>query len=92
MQGRTHLGGHDSRRGGALGGTQGAILASSWRRRVRNNRVEGSSRAASWCRHQTGLLLLLGGLCWGSVVQLLSIVGSWSGIWWWMLLVVVLSI
>lgn len=93
VQGCTHLGGHNEGRGGVLWGTQGAILATSWWRRVRNNRVKRSSRTTSRGRHQTGLLLLLllGGLCWGSVVWLLSIVRSWSGIWW-MLLVVVLSI
>lgn len=78
VQGSTHhLGGHAYGCRSALGGTEGAILASSWRRRVRNNWVEGSSGPASRHRNQAGMLL-----CWGRMVRLLSIVGSWSGIGW----------
>lgn len=89
MKGCTHVEGHDSRSGGALRGTQGAVLATPWCRRVRNDGVERSSGTTSWCRNQTRLLLLLllrRMLRRGSVVRLLSIVGSWSGVGWMLLL------
>lgn len=52
MQGGAHLGGHASGpRCAVVGGTQGAELAASWRRGVRNDGVEGSSGAAGWSGH-----------------------------------------
>lgn len=81
MQGCPHLRGHDSVHGGALQGAQGAVLAASQRRRVRNDGVEGRSGAARWHGDQTRMFLLLRALRRGSVVRvLLSIVGAWSGV------------
>lgn len=80
--------------GGVLEGTQGAKLATSWRRRVRNNRVDGSTRADSRGGDQTGLLLLLlwRWWCWGGVICLRPIVAARRGIRWmllqWLLVVV----
>lgn len=77
MQGGSHLGGHPSQPGATLRGTQAAVAATSWSRRVRNER---SSGAGSGRRHQTGLHR-------GSVIGPLSVVGAWSGVRWELLVV-----
>lgn len=79
MQGDAHLGGNESRRRGALGGAEGAVLAAPRGRGVRDDGVDGSSGPASRRRDQRGLLLL-GRRCCGGPVGLLSVVGSWSSI------------
>lgn len=89
MQGCSHLGGRSLMCGGGLGRTQGPILATSWSRRVRSRRVDGSSRTARWCRDQTVMLLLKlrrGNLIWVLRVEgprrsvgrlLLTVLGTW---------------
>lgn len=83
MQGGSYLGGHSSECGATLRGTQAAVVATSWSRRVWNERSSGTGSGRG---HQTGLLTLRG-LRRGSVISPRSVVGSWSGVWW-MLLVV----
>lgn len=71
MQGGSHLGGHASQRGATLRRTHAAVMVvTSWSRRA---------RATSGRRRQTRMWNLRG-LCWGSVISWLSIVGSWSAI------------
>lgn len=83
MQGGSYLGGHSSKCGATVRGTQAAVVATSWSSRVWNERSSGTG---SGRRHQTGLLTLRR-LRRGSVISPRSVVGSWSGVWW-MLLVV----
>lgn len=72
MQGGSHLGGHSSQPGATLRGTQAAVPATSWSRRVRDERSSGTGGGR---RHRTGLPR-------GSVIGPLSVVGAWSGVRW----------